>query len=134
MDDMIEVKIVPPPSKKGRGVFATKNIKKDTLIEIGYVLLLSNEDYDKLADTQLWNYIFEWDDPRYNGDYTAAIPLSVGQFINHSYKPNLRYEYDYENIAIEYYAERDIAKGEELTVNYNGIVDDKSPVWFEVED
>ena len=134
MDDMIEVKIVPPPSEKGRGVFATKNIKKGALIEIGYLLLLSNEDYDKLADTEIWNYIFEWDDPKYNGDYQAAIPLSVCQFINHSYKPNLRYEYDYENTAIEYYAERDIAKDEELTVNYNGIVGDKSPVWFEVED
>ena len=134
MNDMIEVKTVPPPSKKGRGVFAKKNIKKGTLIEKGYVLLISNEDYDIMAETVVWNYIFEWDDPKNNGDYQAAIPLSVGQFINHSYKPNLKYEYDYENIAIEYYAEQDIAKGEELTVNYNGIVDDMSPVWFEVED
>ena len=26
----------------------------------------------------------------------------------------------------------DIKKGEELTINYNGLVHDKSPVWFEV--
>ena len=134
MNDLIEVRDVPAPSNKGRGVFAKRNIRKNTLIEVGHVLLISNEDYDKLADTVLWNYIFEWDDPKYNGDNQAAIPLSVGQFVNHSYEPNLRYEYDYDNVTIEYYTERYIAKGEELTVNYNGIVEDKSPVWFDVED
>ena len=134
MNEYIEIKVILPPSMKGRGAFAKKNIKKETLVEVGHVLLISNEDYDKLADTVFWNYIFEWDDPKYNGDYTAAIPLSVGQFINHSYNPNLRYEYDYENITIEYYTEKYIVKGKELTVNYNGIVGDKSPVWFDVED
>lgn len=134
MNEYIEIKAIPPPSKKGRGAFAKKAIKKDTLIEVGYILLISNEDYDKVADTCFYNYIFEWDDPKYNGENTAAIPLSIGQFINHSYNPNLRYEYDYENITIEFYAEHYIAKGKELTVNYNGTLNDKSPVWFEVED
>ena len=134
MNEYIEIKVIPPPSVKGRGAFAKKNIKKGTLIEVGYILLISNKDYDTMADTVCWNYIFEWDDPKNNGDYQAAIPLSICQFVNHSYNPNLRYEYDYENETIEYYTERYIVKGEELTVNYNGIVDDKSPLWFEVED
>jgi hypothetical protein len=34
---------------------------------------------------------------------------------------------------MEFTATKHISKGEELTVNYNGLVDDKSPVWFEVE-
>ena len=133
MDELLEVKIIPPPSKKGKGVFAKKDIKSETLVIIGQVLLLSNQEYESLQDTILWNYVFEWDDPKYNGENPAAIPLSVGQFINHSYQPNLRYEYDYENLTIKYYAIRNIIESEELTVNYNGIIDDKSPVWFEVE-
>ena len=133
MDELLEVKIIPPPSKKGKGVFAKKDIKNKTLVIIGQVLLLSNEEYESLQDTILRNYVFEWDDPKYNGENPAAIPLSVCQFINHSYQPNLRYEYDYENLTIKYYAIRNIIESEELTVNYNGIIDDKSPVWFEVE-
>ena len=133
MDELLEVKIIPPPSKKGKGVFAKKNIKKGTLVEVAHILLISNSDYDKVADTCLYSYCFEWDDPKYNGENKAAIPLSVCQFINHSYEPNLRYEYDYDNLTIKYYAIRNIIESEELTVNYNGIIDDMSPVWFEVE-
>ena len=133
MDELLEVKIIPPPSKKGKGIFAKKDIKSETLVIIGQVLLLSNEEYESLQDTILWNYVFEWDDPKYNGENKAAIPLSVCQFINHSYEPNLRYEYDYDNLTIKYYAIRNIIESEELTVNYNGIIDDMSPVWFEVE-
>ena len=133
MNEYIEIKKIPPPSKKGRGAFAKRNIKKGTLVEVAHLLLISKEDYEKLADTIFWSYCFEWDDPKYNGENPAAVPLSLCQFINHSYSPNLRYEYDYENLTIKYYAEQDIAKGKELTVNYNGVVDDKSPMWFEVE-
>ena len=133
MDELLEVKKIPPPAKKGKGVFAKKDIKSETLVIIAQVLLLSNQEYESIQDTKLWNYSFEWDDPTYNGENQAAMALSVCQFINHSYKPNLRYEYDYDNLAIRYYAIRDISRGEELTVNYNGMVDDMSPVWFEVE-
>ncbi|MFX1392800.1 MAG: SET domain-containing protein-lysine N-methyltransferase [Promethearchaeota archaeon] len=133
MPDFIEVKLIPPPSKKGKGVFAKKDIKRNTIIEKAHVLLIPNKDYDKMADTVIWSYIFEWDDPKYNGENQAAIALSICQFINHSYKPNLRYEYDYKNTIIKYITLRNIEKGEELTVNYNGVVNDKSPVWFEVE-
>jgi SET domain-containing protein len=34
---------------------------------------------------------------------------------------------------MEFSTLRDIACGEEITVNYNGLVDDKSPMWFETE-
>lgn len=133
MCNFIEVKQIPPPSKKGKGVFAKRDIKRNTIIEIAHVILIPNKEYDLLQNTILWNYIFEWDDPKYNGENQAAIALSVCQFINHSYEPNLRYEYDYIKTTIKYITRRDIKKGEELTVNYNGVVNDKSPVWFEVE-
>ncbi len=128
---LLEVKFIS--SKKGKGVIAKKNITKGTIVDIAHVILISNEDYDSLEKTILYNYIYEWDDPN-NPDYNSAIALSgVGQFFNHSYGPNLRYIYDYKNKTIKYITLRDISKGEELTANYNGIVEDKSPVWFEVE-
>jgi SET domain-containing protein len=34
--------------------------------------------------------------------------------------------------AIEFSAIRDIQKGEEITMNYNGLPEDKTPVWFDV--
>ena len=131
MNNLLEVKLIS--EKKGRGVFAKNNIAKGKTIDIAHILLISNRDWNLIEDTILSNYSFEWDDPKYNGENKAAMALSVCQFINHSYKPNLRYEYDYDNLAIKYYAIRDISRGEELTVNYNGMVDDMSPVWFEVE-
>jgi hypothetical protein len=33
---------------------------------------------------------------------------------------------------IEFFAYQDITMGEEITVNYNGRVDDLSPTWFDV--
>ena len=130
MNSLIEVKFISP--KKGKGVVAKKFIKKGTLVEKGHIILLSNKDYDKIQDTILYQYVFEWDDPD-RPEFQNALALSCCQFFNHSYKPNLEYLYDYENQIIEYTTIRDVSKGEELTVNYNGHVDDTSPVWFNVE-
>ena len=119
--------------KKGRGAFAKKPIKKDTIIDVAYVVPIPNKEYKKIYKTILYNYCYIWEDPEHMPAFRNAITLSVSQFINHSYKPNLRYLYDYENKAIEFSAIKNIRKGEELTVNYNGLVYDKSPMWFEVE-
>ena len=54
--------------------------------------------------------------------------------MNHSFIPNVKYQYEYETQTIEFVAIENIKRGEELTVNYNGIVEDLSPVWFEVEE
>ena len=131
MNKLLEVKYISP--KKGRGVFAKKNIKKETVVELANVVLIPNNDYLAIQDTIIYHYIYEWDNPKDKGENTNAIALSICQFFNHSYNPNLRYFYDYENSTIEYVAIKDIIKGEELTVNYNAIVEDKTPVWFEVE-
>jgi len=131
MSELLEVKYISP--KKGRGVIAKKIIKKYTVVELANVVLIPNNDYNLIQDTILYHYIYEWNDPNNNGDKTNAIALSISQFFNHSYTPNLKYIYDYENSTIEYRAIKDILKGEELTVNYNGKVKDNTPVWFEVE-
>ncbi len=131
MNEYIEIKHIS--SKKGRGAFAKSDIKKGTTIDIGNVILIRNKDYEKIQDTILYGYTFEWEDPNTNGEYTNAIALDICQFINHSYNPNLKNIYDYKNKTIEYIAVRDIYKGEELVINYNGKIDDNTPVWFNIE-
>ena len=118
---------------KGKGAFAKKDIKKGTVIEIANVILIPNKEYKKIKQTVLYDYCFIWDDPKHRPEFENAITLSISQFLNHSYEPNVQYLYDYENKAIEYKTIKKINKGEELTVNYNGLVDDKSPVWFDIE-
>ncbi|MFX1572249.1 MAG: SET domain-containing protein-lysine N-methyltransferase [Promethearchaeota archaeon] len=131
MNDILEVKFIS--TKKGKGVFASKDIRKDTIIDVAHVILLPNKDYKKISKTVLYNYCYIWDDPKHNSEFYNVIPLSISQFINHSYDPNVKYIYDYDNNTIEYIALRDISNGEEITMNYNGIVDDKSSVWFDME-
>jgi len=131
MNDLIEVRFISP--KKGKGVFAKEEIKKGAIIDVAHVIPLSNKDYKKISKTVLYNYCYIWEDPRHNPEFMNAISLSVSQFINHSYSPNVRYLYNYEENCIEFEALRDIEKSEEVLVNYNGLVDDKSPVWFDIK-
>ena len=131
MHEYIDIKFIS--KSKGKGAFAKKSIKKGTLIDVANVVLITNKDYIKIEKTQLYDYCYIWEDPKHKPAFKNAIALSVSQFINHSYTPNLRYLYDYENKVIEYSAIEDISKGEELTVNYNGLVDDTSSLWFKVQ-
>jgi hypothetical protein len=131
MHEYIDVKFIS--KSKGKGAFAKKSISKGTIIDVANVVLITNNDYKKIKKTQLYNYCYIWEDPKHKPAFKNAITLSVSQFINHSYTPNLRYLYDYKNKAIEYSAIEDISKGEELTMNYNGLVDDTSPLWFKVQ-
>jgi hypothetical protein len=131
LNEYIEVK--PASEKKGRGAFAKKQIRKGTIVDVAYVIPILNKEFKNISKTILYNYCYIWEDPAYAPEYKNAITLSISQFINHSYQPNLKYLYDYENKAIEFSAIRNISQGEELTVNYNALVDDKSPMWFEVE-
>jgi SET domain-containing protein len=103
------------------------------IIDIAHVVPIPNKDYKKIKKTVLFNYCYIWEDPKQRPEFTNAITLSISQFINHSFDPNVVYLYDYKNQAIEFSALKDILQGEELLVNYNGLVDDKSPVWFEIE-
>jgi len=130
MNNSIEVRFIN--NTKGRGVFAKKPFKKGTIIDESHVILLTQEEFDMISSCKLYNYSFEWKNPD-DKENICAIAMSFCQFINHSYTPNIMYEYDYENETIIYTVIEDIRQGEEITVNYNGDVEDKSPVWFEVE-
>ena len=100
----------------GRGVFATRKIRKDEVIHIAPVLLFSDEEYDHLAETLLVDYVFEW----HEGG--VALALGVGGLFNHDGDANVRYEIcdddDPAKPAHSYVADRTIRRGEELTIDY----------------
>ena len=132
MNNLIEVKYIS--SKKGKGLFAKQQIKKGKIIDVAHVVLIPNNDYELIDKTVVSNYCYLWENPKYKSKYKMALAMSICQFMNHSYNPNVRYEYHYRNDSIKYIAIRNISKGDELTMNYNGAVDDKSPVWFEIDE
>lgn len=131
MNDLLKLKFIS--SKKGRGLFAKEDIQKGRIIDVANVVLIPNNDYKQIDKTLLYNYCFEWKNPKYKLENKMALVMSICQFANHSYNPNVKYEYKYRNDTIKFKSIRKICKGEELTINYNGTPLDKSPMWFEVE-
>jgi uncharacterized protein len=121
--DVVEVKRI---RGKGRGVFARRAIKKGEMIERVPVLVMTSDEYAKgLANTPLKDYCFCW------GNDQVALALGYGSLYNHSYRPNARYE-DVGPLTKAFIAIRAIAKGEEITVNYNGKSSSRAKVWFNV--
>ncbi len=115
---------------KGRGVYASKTIKKGVLIEACELLVIPKKELPFIKKTVLDEYYFEWSGGR------AAIPLGYGALYNHSFSPCADFFYDEKNAKIRFVAIRPIKKGEEIVVNYNGDPKDqsKSLVWFPVID
>ena len=119
--DAIEVKRV---RGKGRGVFARRSIEAGEVIETCPVLVLPADSVEDVS-AGIGGYVFEW------GRGKLALALGYGSLYNHSYRPNARYV-DLAGRTKLFTALRDIAAGEEITVNYNGEPDDETPVGFEV--
>ncbi len=114
----------------GRGIFTSKKIAADTIIEVAPVIVMSMEDRLLLDKTLLYNYIFEWGE----NNERCAMALGLVAMYNHSYQSNCEYFMDFEEDTILIKTVRTIKKGEELTINYNGDWDNKDKVWFETLD
>jgi SET domain-containing protein len=112
---------------KGKGIFTNEPITAGTLIEIAPVIVLPEKDSALIDQSFLYNYYFLWGD-EHKG---YAICLGYGSLYNHSYSPNCIYETYYEDEAIHFITIKNIAAGEELTVNYNHDPDDQKRVWFD---
>ena len=120
--DLIYVKRI---RGKGRGVFARVPIKKGAVIEQVPVLVIPVKDFvGGLKNPSLCKYFYIW--TRGN----VAVSLGYGTLYNHSFVPNA--DYEHRPGTILYRAIRNIAKGEEITVNYNGDPKDRAPVDFKV--
>ncbi len=116
-----------PSPLGGRGVFTNTWIPEGAVLEICPVIVLPAEELPVIHNTKLHDYYFMWgwDDDQ------CAIALGYGSLYNHAYTPNAQYLIDIDNETIEFIALRDIQKGEEVTVSYNGDPEDKTRVWFD---
>lgn len=115
-------------ANRGRGVFATESINAYTTIEIAPVIVVDAKGREKLEQTLLYDYIFEWG----IDSKMAAVALGYVSIYNHSNAPNCSYEMDFEHQTISITTLRIIEKGEELFINYmcpEG--PSNEPVWFE---
>ena len=113
---------------RGRGVFTTAPISANTTIEIAPVIVVDAKGREKLEQTLLYDYIFEW-----GADIKmAAVALGYISIYNHSNEPNCCYDMDFEQETITITTLKDINIGEEFFINYmcpEGPSAD--PVWFE---
>lgn len=117
---------VAPAEKKGRGVYTSKNIAANTILEISPVIVLSPKERKTIEATKLFDYIFEWNENHKSG----AIGLGYISLYNHSYDANCDYDMDYENMLMTIRTVKAVKKGSELCINYNAVPDDKTLVWF----
>ena len=118
---------IAPTSSMGRGVFTDESIEAGVVIEIAPVIVMSGTDRQKLDETALHDYIFEW------GDDTSECCMALGYvpMYNHSYTSNCDYEMDFDAHTITITTMRQINAGEELFINYNGDWDNPKKVWFD---
>jgi uncharacterized protein len=125
----VALKIVEFPNK-GRGVVADGAFAAGQTIERCPVIAIPASEAPLIRDTRLAHYYFEWGDDCKQ----AAIALGYGSLYNHSYSPNARYEFREAEEYLEFIALRNIAVGEEITINYNNLGPSAShPVKFDVK-
>lgn len=121
---------VGPTANKGRGVFADTDIPAERLLETAEVIVIPAAQLAMLEATSLCDYYYMWGEDSASG----AIALGCASLYNHSYRPNARYVKHLERGVIEFFALRDIKRGEEITINYNGDPDSRKGVWFAPQD
>ena len=119
--------VIAPSDKRGRGVFTSKSIPSNTIIEISPVLVVSAAERAIIEKTKLFSYIFEWGKTRKQG----CLALGYVSLYNHAYESNCDYEMDFEHKLVTIRTVRKIKKGEELFINYNAHPTDNTTVWFE---
>ena len=95
-------------NEKGWGVYTNSTIKKGELIERAIMYKLINVDGNENP------HLFTWSDDR----KTWAGGTGFTPFYNHSDKPNVIKKGDLINDVLEYYASKDIEKGEEIVGAY----------------
>ena len=87
MDDRTDAAarvVVGPAPPKGRGVFATRSIRRDEVVESAPVIVIPVDEQKKIHATLLNDYVFGWGD-------TIAVVLGYGSLYNHSWESNLEY-------------------------------------------
>lgn len=96
-------------SSVGRGVFAVRDIAAGETIELCPVIELEGTD----PPAPLGDYVVAAGE----GEDGQVLMLGYGSLYNHSDEPNAEYVYKADD-AYAFVAARDIAAGEEVTIDY----------------
>ena len=118
---------IAPTTKMGRGIFTSRNIKMGVVVEIAPVIVMEHSDRLQIDKTLLHDYIFEWGGKKKQ----CCMALGWVSLYNHSYRSNCEYEMDFKKQLIQIISVRDIKKGEELFINYNGNWNNETKLWFD---
>lgn len=110
--------------EKGRGVFATRDIKKGEIIEVAPVVVVAKGNISENGEAPD-GYLLEWDMDTKGEEY--AMPLGYVMLYNHGKSPTIEIESDMEEYTMTVKASRNIKAGEELTWNY------ACDLWFDEE-
>lgn len=127
-DATTALRVVRVPGK-GRGVRAGRTFSRGEVVDSAPVVVLSAREWELVEQTRLGHFAFDWDEAK----GSVAIALGQGSLFNHSYTPNVASDKDMRGRRIVFSAARDIAPGEELTINYNGDLHSREPVGFDVK-
>jgi uncharacterized protein len=114
---------------KGRGVFAGRRFAKGEIVEIAPVIVFNACELPRI----LANVVYHWEQQT-KEPKTRAIALGYGSMYNHDNPSSLSYTANAKERVICYTAARDIARDEELTINYSaarGQCDAAEDQWFE---
>ncbi|EXJ79816.1 hypothetical protein A1O3_08101 [Capronia epimyces CBS 606.96] len=114
----------------GRGVFATQDIPRSTVVDVSPVLIFSEDEVENhTKHTRLQHYTYYW--PSESGrTMTQALALGLGSMFNHSLRgQNVGWKRNTETDVIVYTTLRDIKAGEELCISYGS-----ARLWFDDAD
>ena len=97
----------------GEGVFAQRDAKKGTIIELCPYIVIDDDDLKK--NSRLFDYVFT--SPQDENDYLCV--LGYGMLYNHSYKPNVEWRIlEEDNRFIAFEAIKNIKVGDEIVHDY----------------
>ena len=116
----IEVK---EDKRYGRGVFATRDIKKGSIVEVVPILKIGTYSKGNILKDYVWSSYVWVEDDEYYGNWRAEkafsiIALGYGSLYNHNKNPNITFDRWHNKNFWEFKAVRDIKKGKQLFVSY----------------
>lgn len=114
----------------GNGIFANCDIGKGEVIETCPIIEFPETETGFIEKSSLINYVFFFGKKREK----IVLALGFGSIYNHSDNSNAMYKIKSKEKTIEFISKVDIARGEEITINYRGsssLKPGKIPLWFE---
>lgn len=108
----------------GRGVFAAEAMASGEVVEVAPVIVFPPDQRDLLEASALRDHWYGWTD---DGD--AAVAFGHASFYNHAEDANCDYEAHEVLDALVVRLRRDVAAGEELTIDYTA--GGEQELWFD---